>query len=370
MGCVGNLGLMWRRGGRCLAAVFLLGVMGESIVCAAVSEAEQSLIANRKHLDNVRLVIRTTAPVPPGGKPYHLLDCYWVLGTSMRLDSYRAGNRDGVVYRGYCKPGEAVFYTNESPSEKGKVVVDVRDKDDSLAAQDVKLLGFGIGTLPETSHTPQLLVVGAQENASRALSTVEQRGVKCTEVKYAARGVQHRMLLDPARGFEPLLIEATCKTLAGEDERNTAEIELQQVTKADKTRLWLPKRVVIRQVVAGKTIRELVEEVEEIELGRVSPEAFTLAALDIPVGYTVVDMRQAASSPVGTWNGAEVESALGVQGKVPEQASPRGRRFITMIVAMVPIALLVAAMILATRRRRLARTLTQAPRPATPPERP
>jgi len=215
----------------------------------------------------------------------------------------------------------------------------------------VKLIGLGIGTLGQSPHAPQLLVVGAQENASRALSTVEQRGVKCTEVKYAASGVRHRMLLDPARGFEPLLIEATCKTLAGEDERNTAEIELQQVTKADKTHLWLPKRVVIRQVVAGKTIHELVEEVEEIELGRVSPEVFTLAALDIPVGYTVVDMRQAASSPVGTWNGAEVESASGVQGKVPEQAPRTGSRIATIIVGVVPIVLLVAAVILALRRR-------------------
>lgn len=273
---------------------------------SALSRPELSLMNRRMALDQVKVTVRTKDIVHGDS----FLDTYWLSGQAIRADNYLSGDREGLFYRSYRKPGKSVFFTNELNQVGGKVVVEVRADDDSVARQGraLRLMGLGL-TAVRQRGSDHLLIVGGHADAVRTVQSVTFKGRKCTEVSYENAGALYRMVLDDDRGYEPLQINVE-RDDRGVKERNTVIIEVQELKAIDDDVVYFPRRVEIQQIVDGVKKRDILEIVEMIEIGRVEDDVFSMPSLGIPVGHPVYDLRR-QTHEVGYWNGSSIVFASG-----------------------------------------------------------
>ncbi len=335
------------------AMIFVLMLIGSAscgrtaMYASEVSEFEQVAIKQRMSIDNIRAEVRTEVLACEKEAGFESLDCYWIGKGQARRDSYKGGNRNGIVYRAYRKPKEAAFFTNEQGASGGEVILELREEDPTAVPQDLRLIGMGIGTLRQPQDG-RLRFVGTHKDSPRTVRDIKIDGMDRKEILYEEEGgCEYRMVLAPEQGYQPVLIEGISRpTIDGVTRvlgRESAEIELQQVERPGNTPIWFPKRIVYRYVRDAETIRETVEEVQ---IGDVNPSAFTLASLDIPVGHTVYDMRTMKTGP---WNGKEVEYEQDIGKPVP----PGGSSNLSLIVfLLIGILLFVCALIARQRRVR------------------
>ena len=275
------------------------------------------------------------------------LDCYWVDNNQARLDEYRDGKKAGLFYRSYRKPDEGVFFTNEKASNGGLgLLVEIWKKKRLDRAGGFSSHWFGNWNPSSTADRTSSDYRNTQEFSVNNSHDITIDGLNRKEIIYDDKEATYRIVLAPEKNNQPILLECIYK----KTERNSAIIELQSLNGPKDAPIWFPKRIVYRQVREenGKMIEildETVEEVKEIKIDAVTPESFTLAALEIPVGHTVYDTRTMKTGP---WNGKQVEYIQDARDLVMQQVHVRNLKIFFLVLGII---LLSFALIIRRRRR-------------------